>query len=489
MSKARKVINSSLILIFSKLSERLLGLISTLILARLLMPEDFGIITMALLLIMFIETIVATGGCQYIIQKENINNDEINTSWTLDIILKVIVFILLLILTPFVSNYYSDPRLNFIIPILSIIIIFGAFVNPYINILRREQTYSKIFQIEIIRKILSVALTIFVALVYKNYWAIIIGHMSSSFSRLILSYLLISYRPRFSLVNIKEQWIFSRWMLSKNILGFSRSQLDVFLVSSFYNTSSLGAYHVNKYISNMPGTEVIIPAIEPLLATYSRSRKDLRALNIQIQITLLTIAFIAIPITAFGYTFSESIVNLLLGENWSEYSNLFAILALLIIPVSFSSISHQVLISSGRVKELFFYDLYSLALMAITLIFFRNYSLELFASTRVLIEWLIVLFLCVYTLRSIIGYKIYSLIMIFLICFFITMISAHLCTFIELTFLPDFFSLIIQFLIFFTIWVGGCFGFYKLYLSKKTVGIHVEHIIKSEWKRIFHNYK
>ena len=154
--------------------ERSLGLISTLILARVLVPEDFGLIAIANLVIGFVSRSIESGGGQYLIQKDVVGEGDINTSWTIGMILKLVIFILLLISTPFVADYYSDTRLILVIPILASMIIISAFANPYTAILQRNQEYAVIFKINIIKKLFSVVITVTTALIFQSYWALII---------------------------------------------------------------------------------------------------------------------------------------------------------------------------------------------------------------------------------------------------------------------------------------------------------------------------
>jgi len=478
MSQATLALKGAFILTITKLSERLLGLVSTLILARLLLPEDFGIIAISLLVINFIEVITDTGGGLYIISKDEVDHQDINTFWTIDIILKLLVFLILLAITPIVSSYYDDVRLLTLLPVLALMIPIGAFTNPHLVILRRTQNYTPILKMDITKKVLSISATITVALIYQNYWALIAGHLTSNIVKLVYSYAVFDYRPKFTLCKFTEQWSFSKWMLAKGVLGYSRSQLDTFLVSSFYSPENLGGYHVSKYLSNMPGTDAISPALDPLLASYSRNKKDLDSFKHQVMLTLLVIMATAPPLATFMYFNSTAIVSLILGDKWITFSEVFGILSLLVIPLAIGRVAGQIVTSQGKVKVLFFYDLLSLIVMAGVLLSLSSISIEAFSTARVAIDFSFVLLLFIYSTTAIFKKD-----LLIILLYFITVILGALGLgylsqvyfFIEL---PIFISLTLSFIIFCLTWLVFCYLFFSLFLRNNHAALHLKYLIQ-----------
>jgi O-antigen/teichoic acid export membrane protein len=478
MSQANLALKGALILTITKLSERLLGLVSTLILARLLLPEDFGIIAVTLLVINFIQVITDTGGGLYIISKDEVDHQDINTFWTIDIILKLLVFFILLAITPIISGYYDDVRLLTLLPALALMIPIGAFTNPYLVILRRTQNYKPILKMDIIKKVLSISVTITVALIYQNYWALIAGHLTSNIVKLIYSFMIFDYRPKFTLVKFTEQWSFSKWMLAKGVLGYSRSQLDTFLVSSFYSPANLGGYHVSKYISNMPGTDAISPALEPLLASYSRNKRKPENFKHQVMLTLLVIMATAPPLATFMYFNSTAIVSLILGDKWLTFSKVFGILSLLVIPLAIGRVAGQVLTSQGKVKILFYYDLLSLTVMAGVLLSLTNTTLEAFSIARVAIDCSFVTLLFIYSTTNIFKKELLLIVFYFISVILGALSLGYFSQIYFLTELPIFISLTLSFIIFCLTWLVFCYFFFYLLLRNNHAALHLKHLIQ-----------
>jgi O-antigen/teichoic acid export membrane protein len=485
LSEAKKVFKGSLLLFSGKVIQRSFGLISTLILARVLVPEDFGLVAIANLVIGFVSMSMESGSGQYLIQKNAVQDSDIDTSWTINIILKLVIFVLLLIATPFVAEYYSDDRLELVIPILAFMLIAQMFVNPYMAILRRNQEYTIPFKIEIITKFSSVTFTITTALIFQTYWALIIGHLVSNAVGAVCSYLFLSYRPKLSLANAKQQWGFSKWMLGKGMLGYTRAQLDTIMVSSFYSPSILGGFHITKYISSMPGSEAISPALEPLLATFSRSINDKEAIKHQVSLVLIIVFAFVVPMSCFLFVFSEPVVLLLLGDKWIDFVPVFGILAFLTIPAGIGKVASQVITSSGKVKFLFLYDIYSLIFMGAALFYFSNGSLDTFSTVRVLAEFLTITVLLVVATRKIFGLLLVNIFMLFISYFAVSMSLAFLSEIFFIDNISYLFSLSIVFLIYGIFSTLLCWLFFTLFLKKNVAAHHAIFILKEAKNKCF----
>lgn len=484
MSEAKKALIGSLTLTFSKLSERLLGLVSTLILARLLIPDDFGIIAISLLVLGVFGVFSNTGGVAYIIQKESVDDDDLNTAWTIDIIVKNIIFVLLIIAAPFAGDFYGDERLGTVISALGLMLVISSFCNPAFMLLRRQQSYGLIFKLDIFKKLFAVLVMLFVAFTYKNYWAMVSGHLVASVIQLVGTFVLVKYRPSFSLKGAKKQWDFTKWMLSKGLMGYARSQLDTFLVSRFFGLAEVGAYHVMKYISTMPGSQIIEPATNPLLASFARKKNDLEGLQHQYKLAMLVVLGLALPLTAYLYTFSLPVVQILLGDNWVAHHQIFAVLSLLTFSFAVGNVSSQIIISTGKIKSLFYYDVITVILMAAVLFSAYDQAIQKFALYRVFFDWTAVSILTAFTMRSILKMNVLYFIGVFLCSTLVALLAGFVAKF---SYLPDvnvFISLILSSLVFGVMWMLGCFIAYKVYFYKTQEGAHIAFLISTGFTKM-----
>lgn len=386
MSLANKTFFSSLILLSLSFAQRSLGIISTLILARILTPDDFGIVAIVSLIVFLFDSLSTSGSTQYIIQKAEVSDDDLNSAWTIDIILKFSFFIICLILTPFIADFFHQKELENALYAIAIILPILGLGNPGVYLLRKNLEFKAIAKLLIISKLISISLVISLALYYKNYWAMIVGTIFSYFIPLIGTYIIHPHRPKICFKKIPEQWNFSQWLFLKSIVGYSKGQIDSFLVAHFFNVASIGGYNLMKNLSSMPATEIVAPATQPLLSAFSKSKNDPDVLNYQLNLSLLIMIILISPFSSFMYYFDSNIVSILLGDKWLEYANILGILSIGLITLPIGSIVEHYSTALGNVKILFISDLISSFVTIFILILFRDSNLEIIALLRVVIS-------------------------------------------------------------------------------------------------------
>lgn len=392
-SLTKNVLNSSFWMLMISVFQRGLGLISTLILARLLTPEDFGIVAIATLILYFFEKFTNTGTNVYILQKDSVSDADLNTAWTLDVVLKVIVWFVFIVSASWVAEFYDNPKLENVVIVFSFVLLIRGFVNPGLLLLRKNFQYQKIFRVSLWQKTFSFFATIGIAYAYQTYWAMIIGQIVFFGVLLVASYLIHQHRPKFTLSQVKEQWQFSKWVLGKGFIGFIKGQLDTLLVSKLYPAAELGKYHVNRHIATMPSQQVIIPALEPVISALSKSREDDHALAYQFNLCVFTLTLAIFPLSAFMWFFPEPIVLVLLGDQWKDTYGILAALSILVSAFSLGQLVNRCFLALGKTKALFHYDIVSLAVMIVTLLSLTDPTLETFALVRGCMEVILVILL------------------------------------------------------------------------------------------------
>lgn len=375
MSTVKKLFRSSGLLVGIRLFQRSLGLISTLILARLLTPADFGVVAVAALIIHFSEVLSNTGIQQYIVQAEEASDETVNTAWTLDLLLKASVCMLLYLALPGINWFYDDPNIIYAVGALIPVILIRAMTNPELHVQRRNLSYGVIFRIGVISKLTSFGVVVTVALLTQSFWAIIVGDLVASIVSVSLSYYYCARRPGLSLRNVSRQWLFSRWMLARGSVGYLRAQVDTLLISQFYSLSQLGKFNIAREFTIMPANEVIQPAVEPLLAMFASVRADHKRMAQQVSLALLVISIFTAPFVAFIHQFYEPIVFYLLGKNWLDAAPLMQAMTPLLFAFALGGILNNVCFALAKVKIVFWYDVVSLILIFGTLLSAKDLDL------------------------------------------------------------------------------------------------------------------
>lgn len=308
---------SGLMLLF-KLITRSIGLVSTLILARLLTPADFGLVAMAMSVVALTELIGAFGFDVALIQRQDPSHAHYNAAWTLNVVSGVVMAVLMLAATLPAAAFYNEPRLTLIVPALAV----GAIITGFENIGVVEFRITLDFESEVkfllTKQITAFIVTVPLALVYRSYWALIAGTVAARFFSLVASYHLHAYRPRFSLAARKDLLHFSKWLLVSNLVAFLQNRSADFILGRTVGPIGLGLYKVAFDIAAMPSTELIAPVNRAVFPAYSRLTHDPGQLRRQFLEVFGLIALFAFPVSVGLACVAGPMVLAVLGDQWID---------------------------------------------------------------------------------------------------------------------------------------------------------------------------
>ena len=352
------------------------------ILARILTPEDFGIVAVATLAVFFLETMTTLGAKEYVAKVEQIDDDIVNTAWTLNFCIKMACWICFFFLADEIAFFLNKPEVADSLRVLSFILPITCFGNPGMMIYRRELNYKPQFKVMVISKLVSFPFVIGYAVLYESHWAMIYGTIINYAVPAILSYYYSSHRPRFCFKNVRLQWRFSKWIVANGVLGYSKSQVDSIIVSKYFSLDTVGIYGMFKNLAMMPISLIIQPATEPLLASFSRVKTEGGILPYQINASILLSSAFVIPLVTMMILFHHDIILMILGEKWTENSIVFAALSPMLISFTMVRVISQLIIAKDKISSLFYFDLLMFFVATIILVAYANDDVENFALVR-----------------------------------------------------------------------------------------------------------
>jgi PST family polysaccharide transporter len=170
-------------------------------------------------------------------------------------------------------------------------------------------------------------ITVACALVFRSYWALVIGSAAGRIAGVMLSYGMQSFRPRPSLACARELFSFSGWILANNIAGVLLSRVPHFIVGRVYGAQALGSYSVGAEISQLAHTELVAPINRALFPGFARLAGDPQAFRRICVDATAAVFSIVLPVTVGMVALAESFVLVLLGPNWSATVPLIQVLA------------------------------------------------------------------------------------------------------------------------------------------------------------------
>jgi len=305
-----------------------LGLISTLILARLLVPEDFGLIAIAMIFFEVLEVLTSFSFDLALIQNQDAKRHHYDTAWTLTIIQGGITAFALYLIAPSVAIFFEDPRLTTIIYVLALIALLRGFENIGIVAFRKELEMHKEFIFLVTKKLVAFTVTISLAIMLNNYWALILGTLASQITGLFLSYWMHPYRPRLSLKAARELIAYTKWLLFNNILLVIIKNGDDAIIGKVVGSTGLGFYTIAYEISNLPTTELVYPITRAVFPGYAKIAADKKLLRKGFLDVTSLVLLLAIPVAIGVAITADLLIPLLLGQKWQQAAELAQILAL-----------------------------------------------------------------------------------------------------------------------------------------------------------------
>ena len=315
-------------MVLLRIVDRVFGVASTLVLARLLLPTDFGVVAMATSFNALIELVTAFGFDVVLIQKEKPQRRDYDTAWTLSIALYACCAGLMALLAFPAAAFYREPRLITAMPAIAVVWLLKGFENSGIVDFRRQMNFSREFVYNTLLRLCGVLVTITGAIVMRSYWALIAGMITGRAVGLVLSYVMVPYRPRLDLSGTRELLTFSRWLLINNATLVGVVRLPHFLIGRLLGSQALGLFTVSYDIATLPATELSSPVNRAALPGYSRMREDrLRFKETFLDVGAIVIA-LALPASAGLVVLAEPLVRVLLGEKWLAAVPIIKILAM-----------------------------------------------------------------------------------------------------------------------------------------------------------------
>src|SRR5215469_8360793 len=195
----RQMFTGSVWLIGLRWAVRLTGVISTLVLARLLSPSDFGVVAIAMVIVGMFEVLSWNGQELAIIRHDTPTPDHYNTAWTISALIGVVIAVGIVLVAPLTKNYFHDDRSIAVMRWLAIRPLLSGLENVGTVDFQRDLRFDRVFGYNFYAKVIAFFVTITAAALLRNYWALVIGSLTGQSARTILSYVLHPYRPAFSL--------------------------------------------------------------------------------------------------------------------------------------------------------------------------------------------------------------------------------------------------------------------------------------------------
>jgi len=341
-----KMIQGAGWMVLLQVLDRVLGFVSVLILVRLLSPTDFGIVAMGLSFVFMAELLTAFGFDIALIQHPNPTDDHYHSAWTCNVVFGTVVTAILLAVAWPAARFYREAEVFWVLCALAFGPLLASLENIGVVRFRKELQFRREFTFRASRRLLTFIVTLPLAFLLRNYWALVAGILITKLGGSGLSYVAHEFRPRLCLTRVKELFGYSKWVLFNNVVCFFKDRSTDFVVGRLHGPASLGLYNISHEISNIPTADLsaaINRALLPGFATI-HTGDDLRAAYAN---AMGVLALIALPAAAGVYAVAPYLVPVVLGVKWLEGTALVEILAFNGAVLLFHSSMGAVLMARG----------------------------------------------------------------------------------------------------------------------------------------------
>lgn len=347
-SIGRQIARGALWMMGLRACERTLGLVSTIVLARLLTPSDFGLVSMATSIVAMTELLSSFGFDFALIHRVDADRRHYDTAWTLNVGAAACAAALLMVLAWPAAVFYHEPRLQGVVKLLAAALFVEGFQNIGIVAFRKRLDFHKEFAFLFGKRLIVFAITIPLAVLYRNYWALAIGVLAGRTGATVLSYVVQSYRPRFSIAAARELLVFSRWLLLNNVIWMLRFRSTDFIIGRMAGPQALGLYNAGYELANLPTSELVAPLNRAIFPGYAKLSSDIAQLRKEFLSVVSVIATAAFPISAGMVITAALLVPVLLGRAWMDTVPLIQLLALYGLLLALQANTSSVYLALGR---------------------------------------------------------------------------------------------------------------------------------------------
>jgi lipopolysaccharide exporter len=297
---------------------RILGLVNTIVLARILIPSDYGVVAMAMLLVGLIQAMSDMGVAVALLRNKQADDQDIHSAWTLRCLQGLAMAALMLVAAPFAAVFFNEPRVQGVLWILAACMALEGFASLGPVLAQRQFDFSLDFRVQLTAKAVSVMAAWLAVLATPDYRALVLGIVVGYVVKFFLAYTLHPYRPRWTTSRIRDIWHLTRWLMLSSMALFLLRRSDELIAAKIASTASFGAYHVGSDIGRAPVDEIGPPLMKAFLPVLASFREDSQRVNAVVLKTITATNTLTMPVAVGTWSLSDLFIQVLMGTKWLE---------------------------------------------------------------------------------------------------------------------------------------------------------------------------
>jgi O-antigen/teichoic acid export membrane protein len=323
-------------------------MLSTMILARLLVPADFGLVALATALSSALHAVSEFSFDLALIQNQNATRREYDTAWTLSICRNAILAGALAGGAKLIASSFGDQRIEPVVYWLALGTFFNGFQNIAVVDFRKELAFHRDLVFMVVGKLGPVAVTVPLAFLWHDYWALVAGIVAGSIFRVALSFAMHSYRPRIAFDGWRDLLHFSKWLLLSNLSVFIIGRSSTFILGKIAGPHAIGVFSISEDIAGIVMTNLMMPLRRAVLPGYAKLSDSIECLR-DIFVDIVAIVFlVSAPLTLGIGIVADPLVRLMLGTQWLSAIPLIQVLCVGDFLQLITAAASPIYIATGR---------------------------------------------------------------------------------------------------------------------------------------------
>jgi lipopolysaccharide exporter len=307
---------------------RVIGLCHTVIIARILSPDDYGVMAMSAVMVELLMTLSDTNVDLALMREPGSPKHIYDSAWTVQLLFGLFACLVVVASAPMLASYYHDPRVTDVMYVLALRPLILGFENVGVVEFRKTLDFAKEFRYAIFRRLSLFVFSIILAFTLRSYFALAIAAPVSAAVAVAFSYGMSKYRPRLCFSHIGTVWSASKWMILQNASQSALDRSDEFVIGGVASSSAVGNYFVAGQVAPMPTREVAWPLERTLMPVYARIADDEDALRTAVINVMGLMGTICIALGVGVMLVAHDLVVTVFGQNWTGAIPFFRWLAI-----------------------------------------------------------------------------------------------------------------------------------------------------------------
>jgi O-antigen/teichoic acid export membrane protein len=329
-SLASKTVKSAAWTYFGYILSKSSNFLTTLVLARLLIPAEFGIVGFAVTTMAFLDAVRDFGIVLALIQRRKDVERAAHTAFWLNIVTNLVIWLVAVIVSPFVADFFREPLITLILPIMSFSFVINSFGATHDALLQREMQFSKRIVPQFFNSLFKGIASITLAFMGYGVWSLVWGLLVGQTAYTILVWRVVDFRPR---------WLFE-WSVAKDLLSYGykisldsflsalQANIDYVFIGRLLGEVALGAYTIAFRVPELIIINLCTVVAQILFPAYASIQDDLDELRAAVLTALRYIAIITVPMGVGLALIATLFIPTLFGAEWTEAGPIMGALAL-----------------------------------------------------------------------------------------------------------------------------------------------------------------